>query len=144
MSSETTTRPEAPVPPVSTSEARTEGLHIHVSAQYSDDHSSPLANHWFFLYTIRITNEGEERVQLLSRHWVIVDATGEVREVQGEGVVGKQPVLEPGESFEYTSGCPLETPFGKMEGTSRMAREDGSHFEARIARFELSQPASLH
>jgi ApaG protein len=128
----------------SKSEARTEGVHVHVSARYAAEHSNPLANHWFFLYTIRITNEGPEQVQLLSRHWIITDATGEVREVQGEGVVGKQPVLEPGESFEYTSGCPLETPFGRMEGTYQMIREDGSHFEARIARFELSQPASLH
>jgi len=128
----------------STSEARTEGVHIQVSARYSAEHSNPLANHWFFLYTIRITNEGSGQVQLLSRHWVITDATGEVREVQGEGVVGKQPVLEPGEAFEYTSGCPLETPFGRMEGTYQMTREDGSNFEARIARFQLSQPASLH
>jgi ApaG protein len=128
----------------SSSEATTEGVHIHVSARYSGEHSSPLTNHWFFLYTIRITNEGSARVQLLSRHWLITDATGELREVQGEGVVGKQPVLEPGEAFEYTSGCPLETPFGNMEGTYEMVREDGSRFEARIARFELSEPISLH
>jgi len=128
----------------SMSEATTEGVHVHVSARYSDDHSSPLANHWFFLYTIRITNEGGTRVQLLSRHWVITDGTGEVREVQGEGVVGKQPVLDPGETFEYTSGCPLETPFGQMEGTYHMVRDDGSDFEARIGRFELNEPSSLH
>ncbi len=130
--------------PEFTSEARTEGLRVLVSARYSDDHSNPLANHWFFLYTIRITNESEAPMQLLSRHWLITDATGEMREVQGEGLVGKQPVLEPGETFEYTSGCPLETPFGKMEGTYRVIREDGSHFEARIGRFELCEPASLH
>jgi ApaG protein len=128
----------------STSDASTEGVHVQVTARYSQEHSNPLANHWFFLYTIRIVNEGEGTVQLLSRHWIITDATGEVREVQGEGVVGKQPVLEPGEAFEYTSGCPLETPFGTMEGTYQMIREDGTHFEARIARFEMSQPASLH
>ncbi len=126
------------------SDAKTEGVHVSVSARYSEEHSNPLANHWFFLYTIRITNEGDEQVQLLSRHWIITDATGEVREVQGEGVVGKQPVLAPGETFEYTSGCPLETPFGTMEGTYQMVREDRSPFEARIARFELSQPRSLH
>jgi len=128
----------------STSEARTEGVYVQVSARYSPEHSNPLANHWFFLYTIRITNESDLPVQLISRHWIIADATGEVREVQGEGVVGKQPVLDAGESFEYTSGCPLETPFGKMEGTYQMIREDGTEFEARIARFELSQPNSLH
>jgi len=128
----------------STSEATTEGVHIHVSARYSDEHSSPLSNHWFFLYTIRIRNDRPEQVQLLSRHWVITDATGEVREVQGEGVVGKQPLIQPGEAFEYTSGCPLETPFGEMEGTYQMVREDGSSFEARIGRFHLSEPTSLH
>jgi len=128
----------------SISEATTEGVHVQVSARYSDDHSSPLANRWFFLYTIRITNRGPARVQLLSRHWIITDATGELREVQGEGVVGKQPVLEPGQTFEYTSGCPLETPFGRMEGTYHMVRDDGSDFEARIARFELTEPNSLH
>jgi len=128
----------------STSEATTEGVHVHVTARYSEEHSSPLANHWFFLYTIRITNEGAEPVQLLSRHWIITDATGQVREVQGDGVVGKQPVIEPGESFEYTSGCPLETPFGRMEGTYQMVRADGGDFSVRIARFELSEPASLH
>lgn len=127
-----------------TSEACTEGLRIQVTAQFSEEHSNPLSNHWFFLYTIQITNEGEGTVQLLSRHWTITDGTGQVREVQGDGVVGKQPVLEPGDSFEYTSGCPLETPFGRMEGTYQMIREDGSHFEARIARFELSEPRALH
>lgn len=128
----------------SRSEATTEGVHVQVSARYSDEHSSPLSNHWFFLYTIRIRNDGAGDVQLLSRHWIITDATGEVREVQGEGVVGKQPVISPGEAFEYTSGCPLETPFGDMEGTYQMARTDGSGFEARIARFHLSEPTSLH
>lgn len=127
-----------------TSEATTEGLRVHVSASYSEEHSNALTNEWFFLYTIRIQNEGPSTVQLLSRHWVITDATGQVREVQGDGVVGKQPVLEPGDSFEYTSGCPLDTPFGTMEGTYQMIREDGSHFEARIARFDLSQPRALH
>jgi len=130
--------------PESTSEATTEGVNVHVTARYSDDHSSPLANHWFFLYTIRIRNDGPADVQLLSRHWIITDATGEVREVQGEGVVGKQPVISPGEAFEYTSGCPLETPFGEMEGTYQMVREDGSAFEVRIARFQLAEPTSLH
>lgn len=115
-----------------------------MEARYSAEHSDPLSNEWFFLYTIQIENEGPGPVQLLARHWVITDATGQVREVQGDGVVGKQPVLDPGEGFEYTSGCPLETPYGTMEGTYQMVREDGSHFEARIARFELSEPRALH
>ncbi len=127
-----------------TSEACTEGVRVHVAARYSEEHSNPLGNEWFFLYTIQIQNEGEGTVQLLSRHWLITDGTGQVREVQGDGVVGKQPVLEPGDGFEYTSGCPLETPFGTMEGTYQMVREDGSHFDARVARFELREPRAVH
>ena len=129
---------------LSTSEACTEGVRVKVRAQYAADRSDPLANQWFFLYTIEIQNEGAAPVQLLSRHWIITDATGTAREVQGDGVVGQQPVIGPGESFEYTSGCPLETPFGTMEGTYEMARDDQTRFEARIGRFELLQPTSLH
>lgn len=129
---------------VCTSEAVTDGLRVRVEARYSPEHSQPGANQWFFLYTIRITNEGAETCQLLSRHWIIRDATGRVQEVQGAGVVGEQPVLEPGESFEYTSGCPLATPFGSMEGTYQMVTEDGAHFDAAIARFELREPGAIH
>jgi ApaG protein len=130
--------------PTLTSEALTEGVLVHVEARYSAEHSDPQRSRWFFLYTIRIANEGEHAVQLLSRHWTIRDATGHVEEVRGDGVVGAQPRLEPGESFEYTSGCPLRTPYGSMEGTFHMVCEDQSSFEAQVARFELQQPGAIH
>jgi ApaG protein len=129
---------------VTRSEAVTEGLRVQVEAHYSPEHSDPGHSQWFFLYTIRLRNEGERTCQLLSRHWIIRSGTGNVEEVRGPGVVGEQPVLEPGDAFEYTSGCPLDTPFGSMEGTYQMVREDGSHFEAEIERFELRQPQALH
>lgn len=113
-------------------------------ARYSEEHSEPAASRWFFLYTITLSNEGDQRVQLLSRHWLIIDATGRTEEVQGAGVVGKQPTLEPGESFEYTSGCPLATPYGSMSGTYEMARADGTRFDAEIAVFQLLQPNAVH
>jgi ApaG protein len=129
---------------VSISEAVTEGLRVSVEARYSAEHSRPSANQWFFLYTIRIANEGAETCQLVSRHWIIRDATGRIEEVRGQGVVGEQPVLEPGDSFEYTSGCPLPTPFGSMEGTYQMVTAGGGHFDAEIARFELREPGAIH
>jgi ApaG protein len=129
---------------VSHSESITRGLRVEVEARYSAEHSQPSANHWFFLYTIRISNEGSETCQLVSRYWLIRDATGQIQEVEGEGVVGEQPVLEPGDSFEYTSGCPLETPFGSMEGHYQMVTADGGHFEAEIARFDLREPGAIH
>ncbi len=129
---------------MSTSESVTDGLRIEVSARYSPEHSEPGSNHWFFLYTIRISNEGDETCQLISRHWIIRDATGRVEEVQGDGVIGEQPVLEPGDRFEYTSGCPLSTPFGSMEGSYQMVTAGGAHFDAEIARFELREPGAIH
>ena len=117
---------------------------VEVEARYSAEHSQPGTNHWFFLYTIRISNEGSETCQLVSRYWIIRDGTGRIEEVEGEGVVGEQPVLEPGDSFEYTSGCPLTTPFGSMEGTYQMISESGSHFDAEIARFDLREPGAIH
>jgi ApaG protein len=130
--------------PITTSEALTEGVRVEVRARYCDERSDPQAGQWFFLYTIRLKNEGSETVQLLSRHWVINDATGHEEEVRGPGVVGQQPELAPGEDFEYTSGCPLPTPFGSMQGSYEMSREDGSTFQATVARFELRQPSALH
>ena len=127
-----------------TSIALTDGVRVEVEAIYSPEHSEPAQHQWFFLYTIRITNEGSDTCQLLSRHWLIQDATGQTREVRGPGVVGEQPVLEPGDSFEYTSGCPLETPFGSMEGRYQMVTESGEEFEAEIARFELREPGAIH
>jgi ApaG protein len=129
---------------VTRSAAVTDGLRVEVEARYSAEHSNPAANQWFFLYTIQIANEGNRSCQLISRHWVIRNATGRVEEVRGPGVVGQQPVLEPGERFEYTSGCPLDTPFGSMEGSYQMVREDGARFEAAIARFELREPGAIH
>ena len=126
------------------SEAETAGVRVNVRAHYSPEHSSPVASKWFFLYTIRVSNEGQETVQLLSRHWVIRDATGQIEEVRGPGVVGEQPVIEPGESYEYTSGCPLPTPFGSMEGTYQLVTESGVEFDAQIAEFMLREPGAIH
>jgi ApaG protein len=127
-----------------TSEAVTRGVRVKVESEYAPERSQPLKSQWFFLYTITIVNEGAEPVQLLTRHWVITDGTGHVEEVRGPGVVGKQPVLRPGESFEYTSGCPLSTPFGVMEGTYQMVTDSGEEFDARIAPFTLSEPYTVH
>lgn len=129
---------------MSTSEAVTRGLRVAVRSRYSPEHSDPPHNLWFFLYTITIANEGGETVQLQNRHWYITDATGEVEEVEGPGVVGEQPVLRPGESFEYTSGCPLSTPFGSMHGSYEMVTEGGERFDAEVASFTLREPGAIH
>ena len=127
------------------SEATTQGVRVEVRARYSAEHSDPQHSRWFFLYTIRIENKGDQPVQLLTRHWIITDATGQVEEARGPGVVGVQPRLEPGEDFEYTSGCPLRTPFGSMEGSFQMVAEDADGgFDAEIARFEFREPHALH
>jgi ApaG protein len=127
-----------------TSEATTRGVQVSVVSEYAPDRSRPTDQQWFFLYTITLANQSDETVQLLSRHWVITDATGKVEEVRGPGVVGQQPVLGPGESFTYTSGCPLGTAFGTMEGTYQMVTRGGEGFEAHIARFTLSEPYTVH
>ncbi len=125
------------------SEAVTRDVRVEVETRYSPDHSTPGAQ-WFFLYTITISNEGAEPVQLISRHWLISSATGQVEEVRGPGVVGEQPVIAPGEAFEYTSGCPLDTPFGAMEGRYEMVTHSGERFDAAIGRFELREPGAIH
>jgi ApaG protein len=127
-----------------TSEARTRGVHVSVQSEYAPDRSRPADNQWFFLYTITITNEGGDTVQLLSRHWIITDGSGHVEEVRGPGVVGQQPVLGPGQSFTYTSGCPLGTPFGKMEGTYQLVSKSGEFFDVNVAPFTLSEPYTVH
>lgn len=127
-----------------TSEAVTEGIRVAVRARYSHEHSSPQQSQWFFLYTITISNESEQSVKLINRNWLILDATGKSEEVHGPGVVGEQPALEPGQAFEYTSGCPLATPFGSMSGTYEMTREDGTTFEAEVRLFQLRQPNAIH
>ena len=121
-------------------EAVTRGIRVHVESEFAPGRSSPPQNQWFFYYTIRIINEGRDIVQLLSRHWVITDAMGATKEVRGPGVVGKQPRLEPGQSFEYTSGCDLTTPFGSMRGTYQMINDQQEHFEIEIPAFTLTEP----
>lgn len=115
-----------------------------VSSEYIPSQSSPMARRYVFAYTVRVSNEGAEPAQLRSRHWIITDGTGRIEEVRGPGVIGEQPYLEPGEAFEYTSGCVLETPRGTMEGSYQMERPDGTEFDAMIAPFELAMPYSLN
>lgn len=122
------------------SEAVTRNIRVHVESQFDPRRSRPTQNQWFFLYTVRISNEGSETVQLISRHWIITDAMGKVEEVRGPGVVGNQPVLAPGESFEYTSGCPLTLPFGSMHGTYQMVNDQNEPFDIEIAPFMLAEP----
>jgi ApaG protein len=124
------------------SEARTRNIRVSVRAQYDRSRSNPQQSQWFFLYTVSIANEGHDTVQLISRHWVITDGMGEVQEVQGPGVVGEQPVLAPGQSFEYTSGCPLTTPFGAMHGTYQMINRIGEKFDIEIAPFTLTESSN--
>ena len=126
------------------SEAVTRNLRVQVKARFIPERSKPDERLWFFTYAIRITNEGDEPVQLVSRHWVITDSMGKVEEVRGPGVVGQQPHLEPGESFEYTSACPLRTSFGTMQGTYQMITAGGVRFDARIAPFALGEPYSIN
>jgi ApaG protein len=113
-------------------------------AAYVEDQSDPSRSHYMFAYTITITNTGGIPAQLVSRHWIITDANNKVVEVKGLGVVGQQPLLKPGASFEYTSGTNLETPVGTMRGTYQMVAEDGHHFDADIPLFTLSVPRVLH
>lgn len=129
---------------MSTSAAVTRNVRVRVQCEYAPERSNPPAKQWFFVYTITIANEGDEAVQLKTRHWVITDGDHHVEEVRGPGVVGKQPVLHPGESFTYTSGCPLKTPFGVMEGTYQMVTAKGETFDVRIAPFALSEPYTVH
>jgi ApaG protein len=126
------------------SDTTTNGIRVQVKAAFLAEHSLPRQNEYRFSYTITITNVGTEAAQLVSRHWIITDAEGEVQEVRGPGVVGEQPVLEPGGSFQYTSYCPLKTSVGSMHGSYQMVRPDGETFEARIAPFTLAVPNSLN
>jgi ApaG protein len=126
------------------SDTTTRGVRVEVESAYVPERSSPRDAQYFFAYRIRISNAGEETVQLVSRHWVITDGDGRVEHVRGPGVVGEQPVLEPGESFEYTSFCPLPTAIGSMHGTYQMVTAGGSAFDAEIAPFSLAVPAALN
>jgi ApaG protein len=124
------------------SRAETDGVVVEVKSEFVPERSSPEHGEYFFAYTVRISNVGGSPVQLLSRHWVITDAHGRVEEVRGPGVVGQQPVLRPGETFQYTSACPLGTAYGTMHGSYEMTRDDGSRFDAEIAPFELAAPTA--
>ena len=119
-------------------------IDVQPIAQFIPDQSDPDENRYLFVYTITITNTGEVPAQLVSRHWIITDAHEEIQEVRGLGVVGKQPLLKPGESFQYTSGSSLTTPVGTMKGTYQMVADDGTHFDAEIPEFTLAMPRVLH
>ena len=119
-------------------------LEISVATQFLDEQSDPDDDRYVFAYTIRIRNLGRLPAQLLDRHWVITDGNGKVEEVRGEGVVGEQPRLEPGEAFTYTSGAVLETAVGSMQGSYHMSGDDGTEFDAPIPAFTLSVPRTLH
>jgi len=119
-------------------------IEVDVETAYLEEQSSPGMNRYVFSYTITIRNEGTSPAKLLTRHWIINDANGNVQEVHGEGVVGEQPYLKPGESFQYTSGTVIETPVGSMEGSYQMLSEDGTPFNADIPAFTLSLPNKLH
>jgi ApaG protein len=119
-------------------------IQIIVRTAYIPEQSDPGADRYVFAYTVTIANEGTESAQLISRHWVITDAENQVQEVRGLGVVGEQPFLRPGESFEYTSGTSLGTPVGTMRGSYQMVSEDGQKFDAEIPEFTLSMPRILH
>ena len=125
-----------------TSSAETDGIRVRVQSHYLSEQSSPREDRYVFAYTITISNESARTAQLRTRHWIITDGRGTVEEVRGDGVVGEQPRLSPGQSFEYTSGCVLTTPIGTMHGTYRMWRDDGSFFDAQIAAFSLASPHS--
>jgi ApaG protein len=119
-------------------------IRIRVATNYVDEQSEPDSDRYVFAYTITISNDGDVVATLMSRHWVITDANGKVQEVSGDGVVGEQPKLNPGEEFRYSSGAVLETPVGAMQGLYRMQAEDGSNFDAPIAPFTLAVPGMLH
>ena len=119
-------------------------IRVDVETSYLDEQSDPRQGRYVFAYTITIRNEGQVPARLLTRHWVITDANGKVEEVRGDGVVGEQPWLRPGEDFNYTSGAVLETPVGTMRGSYHMLADDGRHFDASIPQFTLSVPRTVH
>jgi ApaG protein len=126
------------------SDTTTRGIRVQVQSFYDKERSSPSENYYFFAYRVTISNVGGEAAQLVSREWIITDGNGDAQRVQGPGVVGEQPVLAPGESFEYTSFCPLPTPVGSMHGAYLMVLAGGDRFEAEIAPFSLSVPHAVN
>jgi ApaG protein len=125
-----------------TASATTQGITVRVAPNFLEEQSAVSQGRWFWSYHIRIENNGPEPVQLLTRHWKITDGRGQMSHVDGDGVVGEQPVLAPGDSHDYVSGCPLPTPTGAMEGQYRFIREDGGTFLAEIPKFQLLAPAT--
>ena len=136
--------PDLKSAPAPISEAVTNNIRVEVMSQYSAENSKQVQGAWVFQYTVRITNQGTETVQLISRHWIITDALEHTEEVQGPGVVGETPVLKPGESFQYSSWCPLRTPTGTMHGTYQMAGPGGNQFDIEIAPFALRAPYTVN
>jgi len=126
------------------STATTRGVRVEVVPEFLGQCLKTGRAMWVHAYHVSITNEGTETVQLVTRHWIITNGMGEVKEVQGPGVVGEQPILEPGESYEYSSGCPMDTSMGTMHGTYQMVTADGEEFDAEIAPFTLAEPWSLN
>ena len=126
------------------SDTTTRGIRVQVRSQYLPERSTPRENQYLFAYHIRVSNEGDETAQLVSREWIINDADGHVERVNGPGVVGEQPVLGPGDSFEYTSFCPLKTAVGTMQGHYQMVTASGESFDAAIAPFTLAIPYALN
>jgi ApaG protein len=119
-------------------------IEVTVETQFLPEQSDPTDERYLFAYRIRVANTGTVAAQLISRHWIITDAEGKIEEVRGLGVVGKQPLLQPGEGFEYSSGCPLPTPVGTMKGAYQMVAEDGTRFDVPISEFVLAVPRTLH
>ncbi len=119
-------------------------IRVDVDTTYLEEQSSPHERRYVFSYTITIRNEGSVPARLLTRHWIITDSNGKVQEVRGEGVVGEQPYLKPGQGFRYSSGAVLETPVGAMQGSYQMVADDGAQFDAPIAAFRLAMPGLLH
>jgi ApaG protein len=126
------------------SDMTTRGIRVRTQSFYDEERSSPAENYFFFAYQVTISNEGGESAQLVSREWIITDGNGDTQRVQGPGVVGEQPLLAPGEAFEYTSFCPLTTPVGSMHGSYLMVLPNGERFEAEIAPFSLSVPHAVN
>ena len=122
----------------------THKIHVEVNPAYIKEQSDPTNNHYVFSYTVTIRNEGDQPARLLTRHWVITDGDGQVQEVRGDGVIGEQPYLQPGEGFQYTSGTFMNTPVGTMQGSYQMMGDDGEKFDAEIPSFTLSVPNVLH
>ena len=119
-------------------------IRVDVETSYLDEQSDPRESRYVFSYTITIRNEGQVPARLLTRHWIITDANGNVKETRGDGVVGEQPYLKPGQGFRYSSGAVIETPVGTMQGSYQMVADDGTHFDAAIPEFTLSVPRVLH